>query len=58
MSPQTALSTAQMCLFCECVVFSVISYEQNHAYNANVMSFVITEETSMQKHTHEKTADK
>lgn len=55
MSRQIALSFAQMCLFCECGVFPVIIYEQNQAYNANMMSLVIKEKTSMQKHTRVRT---
>lgn len=48
MSPQSVLSTAQMCLLWEWVVFPLISYEQNHAYNANMMSWAIKERASMQ----------
>lgn len=52
MSPQCVLSNAQMCLFSEYVVFPLISYEQNHAYNANMMPWAINERISMQSHKH------
>lgn len=57
MAPQSVPTTAQMCLLHECVVFALNSYEQNHAYNANMMSWAIKERarTQIPKHIYLKT---